>query len=617
METNLNPSQITTSLPTKENTTECSNKQNLKMTPLEATLQLQNKNYQDQIQVLQEKINYYETDYFTKTTNLTNQIKNFGITEKKLKKEINDKNITISNYEKENKYLKSQICEMEKSVLYFKKEVKELYNSRQNNYQIPQKDSNNHEYIKKQCVNQINTIEYDSKIRELIGLLKQYSDEISKLKNENISLNQALSNYVHNPPTPRDNKESFIENELRTMNMHQNSISSCTCTCNNVSNENEMNKIIVDMSTIINNELLFITQWIDTYLGNNYDKHFEVPSLLGENNEGNYFNVNFDMLKSSLENSRNKINHELNYQEKSVQEMKSMLSQSEIKNASLKSELSELRRKLYLVNENELKVRDILDSNDKQIKIQNEKINTLDMTIEKMKKEYGEYLDNLYKIISDEINLVLHDNNFQAFHSNIICIGKDDCYSNKKSIELVLSSKFDKLIQFLNELKYDYIKTKNENFKFLTENINTNSSSSENLIFINNELTKANQRIGEQEELISKLQSENSLLKNQINFIEQNNLLKQKNQYDIKESCDILTYSLTNKEKELNETKSQLLILTEKNKMLEDKILKDSNIINEYKSKFDKALKIEIENEKIKKDYQRLLDENEVLKKTK
>ena len=78
------------------------------------------------------------------------------------------------------------------------------------------------------------------------------------------------------------------------------------------------------------------------------------------------------------------------------------------------------------------------------------------------------------KIISDEINSVLHDNNFQAFHSNIICIGKDDCYSNKKSIELVLSSNFDKLIQFLNELKYDYIKTKNENFKFLTENINTN-----------------------------------------------------------------------------------------------------------------------------------------------
>ena len=71
------------------------------------------------------------------------------------------------------------------------------------------------------------------------------------------------------------------------------------------------------------------------------------------------------------------------------------------------------------------------------------------------------------------------------------------------------------------------------------------------------------------------------------------------------------------KEKALNETKSQLLILTEKNKMLEDKILKDNNIINEYKSKFDKALKIEIENEKIKKDYQRLLDENEVLKKTK
>ena len=581
METNLNPSQITTSLPTKENTTECSNKQNLKMTPLEATLQLQNKNYQDQIQVLQEKVNYYETDYFTKTTNLTNQIKNFGITEKKLKKEINDKNITISKYEKENKYLKSQICEMEKSVLYFKKEVKELYNSRQNNYQIPQKDSNNHEYIKKQCVNQINTIEYDSKIRELIGLLKQYSDEISKLKNENISLNQALSNYVHNPPTPRDNKESFNENELRTMNMHQNSISSCTCTCNNVSNENEMNKIIVDMSTIINNELLFITQWIDTYLGNNYDKHFEVPSLLGENNEANYFNVNFDMLKSSLENSRNRINHELNYQENSVQEMKSMLSQSEIKNASLKSELSELRRKLYLVNENELKVRDILDSNDKQIKIQNEKINTLDMTIEKMKKEYGEYLDNLYKIISDEINSVLHDNNFQAFHSNIICIGKDDCYSNKKSIELVLSSNFDKLIQFLNELKYDYIKTKNENFKFLTENINTNSSSSENLIFINNELTKANQRIGEQEDLISKLQSENNLLKNQIDFIEQNNLLKQKNQYDIKENCDTLTYSLTNKEKALNETKSQLLILTEKKKMIEDKILKDNNIINE------------------------------------
>jgi hypothetical protein len=33
--------------------------------------------------------------------------------------------------------------------------------------------------------------------------------------------------------------------------------------------------MLLDISTYLNNEFLILVQWIDTYIGSNYDKNFE------------------------------------------------------------------------------------------------------------------------------------------------------------------------------------------------------------------------------------------------------------------------------------------------------------------------------------------------------
>ena len=51
---------MNSSIRTKENTIE----ETMKITPLEESLQLQIKNYKNQINVLQKKIEYYENEHF-------------------------------------------------------------------------------------------------------------------------------------------------------------------------------------------------------------------------------------------------------------------------------------------------------------------------------------------------------------------------------------------------------------------------------------------------------------------------------------------------------------------------------------------------------------------------
>ena len=93
---------------------------------LEENLKIQNKNLQNQITVITGRIKVYENDYLEKTKSLTNQIKNFGITEMNYKNQIENKNKTIQKLQTENKYLKEQINEMEEIFISLKKEVKNL-----------------------------------------------------------------------------------------------------------------------------------------------------------------------------------------------------------------------------------------------------------------------------------------------------------------------------------------------------------------------------------------------------------------------------------------------------------------------------------------------------------
>ena len=86
---------MNSSIRTKENTIE----ETMKITPLEESLQLQIKNYKNQINVLQKKIEYYENEHFKKSSMLSSQIKYIGMNEGKLRNEIRQRDMMIEQYE--------------------------------------------------------------------------------------------------------------------------------------------------------------------------------------------------------------------------------------------------------------------------------------------------------------------------------------------------------------------------------------------------------------------------------------------------------------------------------------------------------------------------------------
>ncbi len=426
---------------------------------LEDNLKIQNKNLQNQITVLTGRIKVYENDYLEKTKSLTNQIKNFGITEINYKNQIENKNKTIQKLQSENKYLKEQINEMEEIFNSLKKEVKSLLinqtlNNNKNKNNINNMKNGKRSYstskiitVPKLVVKEKDDSENERRINELVNIVKQYSKEISKLKQENLNLSQSLNNYN---------------------NLNNNS------TSNIIQNDDSL---LMKIANIINSELYLITQWVETYMGDDYDKNFEVPSLFndGDNNlnEDDLINkinncIQIPNLKNCLEKSRMKVNSILNKNEKECLDYQTLLKQTEFKYSQMKEELIKLKQELFNMNTKDLNLTQICNDLEKENKKNEDLISELKSSILQSKDINDKYLNNIYEVITNEINDILKDNNFNAFHDKLLSNNN----GNLNNISDMLSINVDKLVQFIQNLKYDYIKQKDDNIKFLNEKVN-------------------------------------------------------------------------------------------------------------------------------------------------
>ena len=426
---------------------------------LEENLKNQNKNLQNQITVLTGRIKVYENDYLEKTKSLTNQIKNFSITEMNYKNEIENKNKIILKLQNENKYLKEQINEMEEIFLSLKKEVKSLLinqtlnnnnnKNKINNMNISHSTNQNNKIITvpKLIVKEKENPETERRLNELVNIVKQYSKEISKLKKENLNLS----------------------NSLQTYNFQNNN--------SNLSTLQNDDSLLMKISNIINNELYLITQWVETYMGDDYDKNFEVPSLFndGENNfnEDDFINkinncIQINNLKNCLEKSRIKINSILNKNEKESLDYQTLLKQTEFKNSQMKEEMIKLKQELFNMNTKDLNLNQICNDLEKENKKNEDLISELKSSIFQSKDINDKYLNNIYEVVTNEINDILKDNNFNAFHDKLLSNNN----GNLNNISDMLSINVDKLVQFIQNLKYDYIKQKDDNIKFLNDKVN-------------------------------------------------------------------------------------------------------------------------------------------------
>ena len=397
---------------------------------LEEKLLFQNQNLQNKIVVLTGRINVYENEYLEKTNYLTEQIKNFNVIEMNYKNQIDNQNRMIEELEKENQELKNQIKEIDLQLKNNKKE--DLKNKNNNNKinNIPKLNFNE---------NENNNFESNNQIRDLINLIKEYSKEISKLKQENFDLKSNKNNF-----------SNFNNQNDMTLNSNNDSI-------------------IMSISNYVNNEINLINQWIDTYIGDYYDKNYPILSLFSEEiNEFNEKNIlfsqlkhclQFDLLKNTLEKSRNKINNYLNQNETNVIEYKILLKQTESRNIELKNELNNLKLELMNINKNRFINEEQINQN-KNKKI----INKFESNLNQSKDNNEKYLNLLYEMISKELNDTLKDFHFKAFHDKLI-----NNYANLNNINEKLNDSLDRLIQFNQYLKYDYVKTKEENLNYLNE----------------------------------------------------------------------------------------------------------------------------------------------------
>ena len=368
---------------------------------------------QNKITILTKRINIYENEYFTKNQYFTEQMKNFGIIEKNYKNQIDNLNLSIEELKKENEILKRKIG-------------KNINNENERNL-------SNHKIIEYE----INNLENQKQVNNLINLVREYSKEISKLKEENFNLKN----------------ETYNNNMLNQNNL----------------NYKNNDYIIMHISNYINNELYLINQWIDTYIGDYYDKNYEVPSLL---NDDSFYNDNLifklknylkiDLLKHTLEKSRNNINCLLNQNEKNLIEYKNLFKQIENQNFKLKNELSDLKRQLMDLNYGKN-----VENNNRTNENENNKLKSI---LIKSKEMNDKYLNEIYLIISNELNDILKDFNFQFFHNKII----SNNFINFNNLNEMLNNSLDCLIQFIQSLKYDYIKIKQENLNYLNEKINNN-----------------------------------------------------------------------------------------------------------------------------------------------
>jgi hypothetical protein len=423
--------------------------------------------------------------------------------------------------------------------------------------------------------------------------MKKYSDEILYLKEQNKKL----------------------INNLNIMNLNnENKIANNEAAKREIIYQQEMSNFdnfINEFAKEINEELYVISQWIETYLSNDYDKNYEIPSLI--NDSGKIKNcrinlINFNLIKSSLEKSSIQLNDIISKKENEIINLKNIIKEKENQFNELKKDCIKLKEKLLELNNrnDELKIE---NEEGKKISLNNKKIlDNIRKDGEKNNINNLNYLMELYKIIENEIDIILSDENFKVYHNNLINLKQNDkIYHNDVNInylEKKLNNLLTKFIEIVELLKFDYIELKKENSNIL----NSKSNFNQNILkenygkeIINNYKRKMNELINENHFLNEQISTMNKY--NDLNLVN-DELTKYSNIQKENRELRINNDNLINKMKIMNDNYMEL---SNKNNQLNQTI---KEIKNTEKSDFILTKRIN----ELSKDYQRILKENDSLK---
>ena len=543
-------------------------------------LSKQLKNYQNQILVLTKRIKEYEQDLINKNSKEESQMNDFMKIELNYKNELNEKNKQISSLIEENKFLKEQLNNMENNVDLLKTEVKDLIlinkekKERKENININPKETINMDW------NEDNN-------NDLLDLIKKYSEEISNLKKQN----EVLLNTINNQNINNKKNNNMINYKIL--------------------NNNE--SLINNFSTEINNEIYIISRWIETYLVCEFNKDFEVPPLINEEEiiNNKLITINFKLLKKSLENAKTNLDNLINKKETEIIELENLLNEKELKYKEIKNEFFEIKKKLYDANNEKEELNKKIEQSEKDWENNNKNMGNIKLILNKEKENKIIYLKNLYSIVNKEINNILQDINFKPYHNKLIENKELDLEEKEINLEEKILNSLNKLIIFLDELKYDYIQTKKENYEIIKQKANDNYKILKN----ENDYNIYKNELDEYKVQIDKLINENKILKEEIEINSQNNKMKELNDYNFK---DINSEEMKQQINELKDNNNQLIRklkdvndgnyeLEQKNNVLENEMGKlkgYEQMLEQLKEKYDN----------LSFDYQRIQRENSSLK---
>ena len=299
-------------------------------------LQKQNKNLQDQILILTKRIKEYEKDYIMNNDKKVIQIKEFSEKEKELIYQINSKNEIIKSLNDENIRLKMHINQTEEDLNLIKQEVKNLL-------RLKIKREKDKELEKNIIYNQN---------EDFIDIMKKYSDEILYLKEQNNKLINNLNILTQN----NDDKFGYTSNEenIKSRILHS-----------------KYEIYFNDFVNKINEELFILSQWIETYLGKEYDKGYEIPSLINDIDNNIYMDkinlINFNLIKSSLEKSIININSIINNKENEIIKLNNIIKNKDNKFNEIKKDFIKVKDKYIELNYENKTLRLEKENEDKMI----------------------------------------------------------------------------------------------------------------------------------------------------------------------------------------------------------------------------------------------------------
>lgn len=575
------------------------------------TLQSQNQNFKHQIGILEQKNKYYDSEYLTKTNELSNQIKDFSKQHSTYQIELSQKTKTIANQsntiaalDKENKYLKDQLSEMESNVIYLKQDVKKILTNK-NNQSYQEREG------KRQKLNQLH-----KKENELKKIINNYSTEISKLNQQLVSLqsnleqsssqnvkmkreiderDNELSNY-HTETLILKKKLHECEDYNSSLQRDKNDLEASLTNLSHMNTQNEKaiysyDNSVKELSTFVNSEIKLLAQWVDTYMGMYYDRHFEVPSL--QSNKSIDI-IQFDILRDTLEASRDKLNHELANYEQSIIELKEEINKGDMKVIQLKKELNECKELISDHKEAQLRYIDEIDYYKKEIKDYQDKIGKFTHNEKIKDKESNEYIAKLLKIIKTEFDSIANDDKLASF-KDIISFSNINTSKSDFGLKYQLEDILDKTLQILSELKFDYIKNKQQFIQSTSDSIQKRLNDTKESSVLQRKVSELDQEMSRQMELISKLKSENLLFMNQIDILENTIKTKENNESNIRTKHDQLKEEYKILNGKYTDLTSQYDVVIIEKKHIEDQLNQSRMMIEKGKQAEMKALQLEME----------------------